>query len=71
MTSVFLNSFNTGYPLGVNTQGFVGVSYSGVALGQRVSHIFGIRNCIQNLIQFPFSTWIWYCLMFPSPSNFN
>ena len=32
-------------PLGVHTQGFVGVSYPGTALGQRVSHIFGIRTC--------------------------
>ena len=43
----FLNSFffNTGNPLGVHTQGFVGVSYPGEALGQRVSHTFGIRTC--------------------------
>ena len=31
--------------LGVNIQGFVGVSYLGAALGQRVSQSFGIRTC--------------------------
>ena len=31
--------FNTGNPLGVHTQGFVGVSYPGAALGQRVSEV--------------------------------
>ena len=36
--------FNTGNPLGVHTQGFVGVSYPGEALGQRVSHIFGVSH---------------------------